>query len=91
MTHHVYTIPLWGKYRKSSSKCPCCDFITANINRRPLWEIGESKDRRFESGACRFEIWLSQTNDVKTDTSSLPSLVFGTIRSGQGLVGSVSG
>ena len=37
-------------------------------SRLPFWEIGESEYRGFETSACGFETWLSQTNDFKIDT-----------------------
>ena len=33
----------------------------------PFWEIVESEDCGFESRACRFETWSSQTEDLKID------------------------
>ena len=54
----------------------------------PFWEIGESEDHRFESGA-----WLSQTNDFKIDTCRFLAWRSTLLanQSRQGLVGSVSG
>ena len=45
-----------------------CYFIFILTDIGPFWEIGESEDCGFQSGARRFETWSCQTKDFKMYT-----------------------